>query len=81
MLLLLWNICDVVKSVYFINLMSLLHLFILEYDKAILCEFKVEKDLCFPLVPPGAALDEMIFDTTELVSRGSRNKTELIPPS
>ena len=31
----------------------------LSYDKAILCEFKVEKDICLPLVTPGSALDEI----------------------
>ena len=33
----------------------------LSYDKAILCEFKVEKDICLPLVAPGSALDEIIL--------------------
>ena len=33
---------------------------ILTYPGAILCEFKVESDLCLPLVPPGAALDDII---------------------
>ena len=33
----------------------------LTYPDAILCEFKVETDFCFPLVPPGAGLDEIIF--------------------
>ena len=33
----------------------------LEYDKAILCEFKVETDECYPLVKPGSALDDIIL--------------------
>ena len=33
----------------------------LSYDKAILCEFKVQGEPCFPLVPPKAALDDMIM--------------------
>ena len=33
----------------------------LETDKPVLCEFKVEKDICLPLVGPGKALDEMIL--------------------
>ena len=34
----------------------------LNYDKGpIVCEFKVEKDICLPLVGPGKALDEMIL--------------------
>ena len=35
----------------------------LSYDKAILCEFKVESDQCYPLVMPGSGLDEMILST------------------
>ena len=34
----------------------------LTYPDAILCEFKVESDLCLPLVPPGSALNEIILD-------------------
>lgn len=34
--------------------------YFLNYDKAILCEFKVESSLCLPLVSPGAGLDEII---------------------
>ena len=34
--------------------------YFLNYDKAILCEFKVESNLCLPLVSPGAGLDEII---------------------
>ena len=30
-------------------------------DKPVLCEFKVEKDICLPLVGPNKALDEMIL--------------------
>jgi len=33
----------------------------LSYDDAILCEFKVKSDQCYPLVPPGAALNEMML--------------------
>lgn len=33
----------------------------LNSNKPILCEFKVEKDICLPLVGPGKALDEMIL--------------------
>lgn len=50
----------------------------LMYDKSILCEFKVKKDLCFPLVPPGAALDEMIlYDKDNL----NNIKVDEFPPS
>ena len=34
--------------------------YFLNYDKAILCEFKVASNLCLPLVSPGAGLDEII---------------------
>lgn len=33
----------------------------LNIDKPVLCEFKVEKDICLPLVGPGKALHEMIL--------------------
>ena len=33
----------------------------IDYPKAILCEFKIEKDICLPLVGPGKALDDMIL--------------------
>ena len=33
----------------------------LNYPKAILCEFKIEKGICLPLVGPGKALDDMIL--------------------
>ena len=33
----------------------------LNTNKPILCEFKVESDICLPLVGPGKALDEMIL--------------------
>lgn len=38
----------------------------LSYDKAILCEFKVETDECFPLVAPGAALDNIMLSNDEI---------------
>lgn len=34
--------------------------YFLNYEDAILCEFKVESNLCLPLVSPGAALDDII---------------------
>jgi len=33
----------------------------INYPKAILCEFKIEKGICLPLVGPGKALDDMIL--------------------
>lgn len=42
--------------------------FILSYPGPILCEFKIEKDICFPIVPPGNGLDEMIHNKKQLLS-------------
>ena len=44
----------------------------INYPKAILCEFKIEKGICLPLVGPGKALDDMLLpedynkDTTKI---------------
>ena len=43
----------------------------IDYPKAILCEFKIERGICLPLVGPGKALDDMILpedynDTTKI---------------
>jgi len=43
----------------------------INYPKAILCEFKIERGICLPLVGPGKALDDMILpedynDTTKI---------------
>ena len=35
----------------------------ISYDGPVLCEFKVERDICLPLVSPGKALDDMIMPT------------------
>ena len=40
----------------------------LSHDKAILCEFKVETDECFPLVKPGCALDDIILPNSHYKS-------------
>ena len=32
----------------------------MEYDEAILCDFRVQSDLCLPLVAPGKALDDIL---------------------
>lgn len=45
--------------------------FILSYRGPILCEFKVEKDICFPIVPPGNPLNKMIHSTDELLNKGT----------
>lgn len=43
----------------------------LSYDKAIVCEFKVDTDVCFPLVKPGCALDEIILPDSKNVNIGT----------
>ena len=37
----------------------------LQHEGPILCDFKVETDKCFPLVAPGKALDNILFDDTK----------------
>jgi acetolactate synthase I/II/III large subunit len=36
---------------------------LLSSNESILCEFKIESDKCFPLNPPGTALDNLILDS------------------
>ena len=51
------------KSLYCDNVNNLeetIHEFI-SYPDSILCEFKIEKGICLPLVGPGKALDDMIL--------------------
>ena len=43
----------------------------LSYDKAIVCEFKVETDQCYPLVKPGCALDDIILPNSDNIDMGS----------
>jgi acetolactate synthase-1/2/3 large subunit len=43
------------------NLKTTINEFI-NYDGPILCEFKIKKDICLPLVGPGKALDDMILE-------------------
>lgn len=38
----------------------------INYDGAILCDFKVEGDLCLPLVAPGKAIDDIILEPNEI---------------
>jgi len=51
------------EALYCDNYTDLPHIMdkFLNSNKPILCEFKVEKDICLPLVGPGKALDEMIL--------------------
>lgn len=49
----------------------------LSYDKAILCEFKVESDECLPLVVPGKALDDIKLHNND----NSNNLKNCLPPN
>jgi acetolactate synthase-1/2/3 large subunit len=52
----------------------------LSYDGAILCEFKVKSDQCYPLVPPGAALDDMILSNIDMSDDSGKIKKEMLAP-
>jgi acetolactate synthase-1/2/3 large subunit len=56
-----------IKSIYCDNIKDLDNKIneFLSYDKAILCEFKVETDECLPLVKPGSALNDIILPNTD----------------
>lgn len=45
----------------------------LEYPGPILCEFKTISDVCYPLVPPGNSLDQMLFSK----NHSNLNKNEV----
>ena len=47
------------------DLDNVVNKFISYNDGPILCEFKIEKTMCLPLVAPGKALDEMIMEDNE----------------
>ena len=51
------------------------------YPKAILCEFKIEKGICLPLVGPGKALDDMILPENYETKINEINKTNELAPS
>jgi len=57
------------------NLRSTIEYF-LNYDKAIVCDFRVVPNLCLPLVSPGSALDDMFLFNDNNITM----KTDL-PPS
>jgi len=51
----------------------------LNYEGPILCDFRVDSDLCLPLVSPGSALDDMILfnDNEETINKINSNE---LPP-
>ena len=52
--------------------------YLLNYDGPILCDFKVEPDLCLPLVAPGSSIDNMILHDDETIT--DFNNEGLLPP-
>ena len=53
----------------------------INYPKAILCEFKIEKGICLPLVGPGKALDDMILPENYDTKINEINNTNVLAPS
>ena len=51
--------------------------YFINYPGPILCEFKIERDICLPLVKPGCALDDMLLPE----SQSSDNSISGIAPS
>ena len=49
-----------------------------DYDGPILINFDIESDYCFPLVPPGKGLDEMILSKDNINQQKFVNQ---LPPS
>ena len=49
--------------------------YFLNYDGPILADFRVESDLCLPLVAPGSALDDMILKDNKI-----EVDTNMMPP-
>eukprot|EP01062_Namystynia_karyoxenos_P053989 TRINITY_DN4406_c0_g2_i1.p1 TRINITY_DN4406_c0_g2~~TRINITY_DN4406_c0_g2_i1.p1 ORF type:complete len:731 (+),score=216.36 TRINITY_DN4406_c0_g2_i1:81-2195(+) len=39
----------------------------IDRDGPVLCEFRIEPDMCTPMVAPGAALDDMILDPSDVM--------------
>ena len=56
------------KSLYCDNINNVNETLIklLDYNGPILCEFKIEKSMCLPLVAPNKALDDMILEETDI---------------
>ena len=52
--------------------------YFLNYDGPILCDFKVESDICLPLVVPGSSIDNMILHNNCTKNIGKDN---ILPPS
>ena len=53
----------------------------INYPKAILCEFKIEKGICLPLVGPGKALDDMILPENYDTKINELNNKNVLAPS
>ncbi len=54
--------------------------YFLNYNGPILCDFKVESDLCLPLVAPGSALDNIILNNHSDHKLNKIKQSNLMPP-
>ena len=62
------------------NLVETIEQFVNYTDGPILCEFKIEQDICLPLVGPGCSLDDMILPKEQMGSNNI-NLTKGLAPS
>jgi acetolactate synthase-1/2/3 large subunit len=62
------------------NLVETIDQFVNYKDGPILCEFKIERDICLPLVGPGCSLDDMILPKEQMGSNNI-NLTKGLAPS
>jgi acetolactate synthase-1/2/3 large subunit len=62
------------------NLVETIDQFVNYTDGPILCEFKIERDICLPLVGPGCSLDDMILPKEQMGSNNI-NLTKGLAPS
>ena len=46
----------------------------INHSGPILCEFRIERDICLPLVGPGKALDDMIINKKDLEDKEKEKK-------
>lgn len=54
--------------------------YFLNYNGPILCDFKVESDLCLPLVAPGSSLDNIILNNQPDDKLNKIKQSNLMPP-
>lgn len=61
------------------NLVETIEQFVNYKDGPILCEFKIERDICLPLVGPGCSLDDMILPKEQMGSNNINLSKGLAP--